>query len=80
MLTFYIVTNDGWKIDRVTLDDKVITQFDTELQRTDLSMMTNHIGERVKMIYDYNYKSYIEVVIKSVTKDENGYTVHFERE
>ena len=80
MLTFYVVTNDGWKIDRVTLDDKVITQFDTELQRTDLSMMVNHIGEKVKMIYDYNYKSYIEVVIKSVTKDENGYTVHFERE
>ena len=80
MLTFYITTNDGWKIDRVTLDDKLITQFDTELQRTDLSMMTNHIGEKVKMIYNYNYKSYIEVVIKSVTKDENGYTVHFERE
>ena len=52
MLTFYIVTNDGWKIDRVTLDDKVITQFDTELQRTDLSMMVNHIGEKVKMIYN----------------------------
>ena len=80
MLTFYIVTNDGWKVDRVTLDDKVITQFDTELQRTDLSMMTNHIGEKVKMIYNYNYKSYIEVVIKSVTKDENGYQVNFERE
>ena len=80
MLTFYIVTNDGWKIDRVTLDDKVITQFDTELQRTDLSMMTNHIGEKVKMIYNYNYKSYIETTIKSVTKDENGYQVNFERE
>ena len=80
MLTFYIITNDGWRIDRVTLDDKVITQFDTELQRTDLSMMTNHIGEKVKMIYDYNYKTYIETTIKSVTKDENGYTVHFERE
>ena len=80
MLTFYVVTNDGWKIDRVTLDDKVITQFDTELQKTDLSMMVNYIGRKVKMIYDYNYKSYIEVVIKSVTKDENGYTVHFERE
>ena len=80
MLTFYVVTNDGWKIDRVTLDDKLITQFDTELQRTDLSMMSNYIGEKVKTIYDYNYKSYIEVVIKSVTKDENGYTVHFERE
>ena len=80
MLTFYVVTNDGWKIDRVTLDDKLITQFDTELQRTDLSMMSNYIGEKVKMIYNYNYKSYIEVVIKSVTKDENGYTVHFERE
>ena len=80
MLTFYITTNDGWKIDRVTLDDKLITQFNTETQRTDLSMMSNHIGEKVKMIYDYNYKSYIEVVIKSVTKDENGYTVHFERE
>ena len=80
MLTFYIITNDGWKIDRVTLDDKLITQFDTELQRTDLSMMSNYIGEKVKMIYDYNYKTYIEVVIKSVTKDENGYTVHFERE
>ena len=80
MLTFYIITNDGWRIDRVTLDDKVITQFDTELQKTDLSMMVNYIGRKVKMIYDYNYKSYIEVVIKSVTKDENGYTVHFERE
>ena len=80
MLTFYVVTNDGWKIDRVTLDDKVITQFDTELQRTDLSMMTNHIGEKVKMIYNYNYKSYIETTIKSVTKDENGYQVNFERE
>ena len=80
MLTFYVVTNDGWKIDRVTLDDKLITQFDTELQRTDLSMMSNYIGEKVKMIYDYNYKSYIEVVIKSVTKDENGYQVNFERE
>lgn len=80
MLTFYITTNDGWKIDRVTLDDKLITQFDTELQKTDLSMMVNYIGRKVKMIYDYNYKSYIEVVIKSVTKDENGYTVHFERE
>lgn len=80
MLTFYIVTNDGWKVDRVTLDDKVITQFDTETQRTDLSMMANHIGEKVKMIYNYNYKSYIEVVIKSVTKDENGYQVNFERE
>ena len=80
MLTFYVVTNDGWKIDRVTLDDKHITQFDTELQKTDLSMMVNYIGRKVKMIYDYNYKSYIEVVIKSVTKDENGYTVHFERE
>ena len=80
MLTFYVVTNDGWKIDRVTLDDKLITQFDTELQRTDLSMMINYIGEKVKMIYDYNYKSYIEVVIKSVTKDENGYQVNFERE
>ena len=80
MLTFYIVTNDGWKIDRVTLDDKVITQFDTELQRTVLSMMSDHIGKKVKMIYDYNYKSYIEVVIKSVTKDENGDTVHFVRE
>ena len=80
MLTFYVVTNDGWKIDRVTLDDKLITQFDTELQKTDLSMMVNNIGKKVKMIYDYNYKSYIEVVIKSVTKDENGYTVHFERE
>ena len=80
MLTFYIITNDGWKIDRVTLDDKLITQFNTETQRTDLSMMSNYIGEKVKMIYDYNYKSYIEVVIKSVTKDENGYTVHFERE
>ena len=80
MLTFYIVTNDGWKIDRVTLDDKVITQFDTELQRTDLSMMTNHIGEKVKMIYNYNYKSYIETTIKSVTKNENGYQVNFERE
>ena len=80
MLTFYVVTNDGWKVDRVTLDDKVITQFDTELQRTDLSMMVNHIGEKVTMIYDYNYKSYIAVVIKSVTKDENGYQVNFERE
>lgn len=80
MLTFYIVTNDGWKIDRVTLDDKVITQFDTELQRTDLSMMVNYIGEKVKMIYNYNYKSYIETTIKSVTKDENGYQVNFERE
>lgn len=80
MLTFYVVTNDGWKIDRVTLDDKLITQFDTETQRTDLSMMVKYIGRKVKMIYDYNYKSYIEVVIKSVTKDENGYTVHFERE
>ena len=80
MLTFYIITNDGWKIDRVTLDDKLITQFDTELQRTDLSMMSNYIGEKVKMIYDYNYKTYIETTIKSVTKDENGYTVHFERE
>ena len=80
MLTFYVVTNDGWKIDRVTLDDKLITQFDTELQKTDLSMMVNYIGRKVKMIYDYNYKAYIEVVIKSVTKDENGYTVHFERE
>ena len=80
MLTFYVVTNDGWKVDRVTLDDKVITQFDTELQRTDLSTMVNHIGEKVKMIYNYNYKSYIEVVIKSVTKDENGYQVNFERE
>ena len=80
MLTFYVVTIDGWKIDRVTLDDKLITQFDTELQKTDLSMMVNYIGRKVKMIYDYNYKSYIEVVIKSVTKDENGYTVHFERE
>ena len=80
MLTFYVVTNDGWKIDRVTLDDKLITQFDTELQKTDLSMMVKYIGRKVKMIYDYNYKSYIEVVIKSVTKDENGYTVHFERE
>ena len=80
MLTFYVVTNDGWKIDRVTLDDKLITQFDTELQKTDLSMMVNYIGRKVKIIYDYNYKSYIEVVIKSVTKDENGYTVHFERE
>lgn len=80
MLTFYIVTNDGWKVDRVTLDDKVITQFDTELQRTDLSMMVNYIGEKVKIIYNYNYKSYIEVVIKSVTKDENGYQVNFERE
>ena len=80
MLTFYVVTNDGWKIDRVTLDDKVITQFDTELQRTDLSMMVNHIGKKVKMIYNYNYKSYIETTIKSVTKDENGYQVNFERE
>ena len=80
MLTFYVVTNDGWKIDRVTLDDKLITQFDTETQRTDLSMMSDHIGKKVKMIYDYNYKSYIEVVIKSVTKDENGYQVNFERE
>ena len=80
MLTFYVVTNDGWKIDRVTLDDKLITQFDTETQRTDLSMMTNHIGEKVKMIYNYNYKSYIETTIKSVTKDENGYQVNFERE
>ena len=80
MLIFYIITNDGWKIDRVTLDDKLITQFDTELQRTDLSMMSNYIGEKVKMIYDYNYKTYIETTIKSVTKDENGYTVHFERE
>ena len=80
MLTFYVVTNDGWKIDRVTLDDKLITQFDTELQRTDLSMMSNHIGEKVKMIYNYNYKSYIETTIKSVTKDENGYQVNFERE
>ena len=80
MLTFYVVNNDGWKIDRVTLDDKLITQFDTELQKTDLSMMVNYIGRKVKMIYDYNYKSYIEVVIKSVTKDENGYIVHFERE
>ena len=80
MLTFYVVTNDGWKIDRVTLDDKLITQFDTELQKTDLSMMVNYIGKKVKMIYDYNYKSSIQVVIKSVTKDENGYTVHFERE
>ena len=80
MLTFYVVTNDGWKIDRVTLDDKVITQFDTELQRTDLSMMVNYIGEKVKMIYNYNYKSYIETTIKSVTKDENGYQVNFERE
>lgn len=80
MLTFYVVTNDGWKIDRVTLDDKLITQFDTELQKTDLSMMVNHVGEKVKMIYDYNYKSYIEVFIKSVTKDENGYTVHFDKE
>ena len=80
MLTFYIITNDGWKIDRVTLDDKLITQFDTELQRTDLSMMSNYIGEKVKMIYDYNYKTYIETTIKSVTKDENGYTIHFERE
>ena len=80
MLTFYIVTNDGWKIDRVTLDDKVITQFDTELQRTDLSMMTNYIKKKVKMIYNYNYKSYIETTIKSVTKDENGYQVNFERE
>ena len=80
MLTFYIITNDGWRIDRVTLDDKVITQFDTELQRTDLSMMTNHIGERVKMIYDYNYKAYIEVTIKSVTQEKDGYKVHFERE
>ena len=80
MLTFYIITNDGWKIDRVTLDDKLITQFDTELQRTDLSMMSNYIGEKVKMIYDYNYKTYIETTIKSVTKDENGYTDHFERE
>ena len=80
MLTFYVITNDGWKIDRVTLDDKLITQFDTELQKTDLSMMVNYIGRKVKMIYDYNYKSYIEVFIKSVTKDENGYTVHFERE
>lgn len=80
MLTFYITTNDGWKIDRVTLDDKLITQFNTETQRTDLSMMSNHIGKKVKMIYDYNYKSYIETTIKSVTKDENGYTVHFERE
>lgn len=80
MLTFYITTNDGWKIDRVTLDDKLITQFDTELQKTDLSMMVNYIGRKVKMIYDYNYKSYIEVIIKSVTKEENEYTVHFERE
>ena len=80
MLTFYITTNDGWKIDRVTLDDKLITQFDTELQRTYLYMMSDKIGKKVKMIYDYNYKTYIEVVIKSVTKDENGYTVHFERE
>ena len=80
MLTFYVVTNDGWKIDRVTLDDKLITQFDTELQKTDLSMMVNYIGRKVKMIDDYNYKSYIEVDITSVTKDENGYTVHFERE
>ena len=80
MLTFYIITNDDWRIDRVTLDDKVITQFDTELPRTDLSMMTNHIGEKVKMIYNYNYKSYIETTIKSVTKDENGYQVNFERE
>lgn len=80
MLTFYVVTNDGWKIDRVTLDDKVITQFDTELQRTDLSMMVNYIGEKVKIIYNYNYKSYIETTIKSVTKDENGYQVNFERE
>ena len=80
MLTFYIITNDGWRIDRVTLDDKVITQFDTELQRSDLSMMTNHIGERVKMIYDYNYKAYVEVTIKSVTQEEDGYKVHFERE
>ena len=80
MLTFYIVTNDGWKIDRVTLDDKVIPQFDTELQRTDLSMMTNYIKKKVKMIYNYNYKSYIETTIKSVTKDENGYQVNFERE
>ena len=80
MLTFYVVTNDGWKIDRVTLDDKLITQFDTELQKTDLSMMTKYIGKKVKMIYNYNYKSYIETTIKSVTKDENGYTVHFERE
>ena len=80
MLTFYIITNDNWRIDKVTLDDKTITQFDTELQRTDLSMMSNYIGKKVKMIYDYNYKSYIEVVIKSVTKDENGYTVHFDKE
>ena len=80
MLTFYIITNDNWRIDRVTLDDKLITQFNTETQKTDLSMMVNYIGRKVKMIYDYNYKSYIEVVIKSVTKDENGYTVHFERE
>ena len=80
MLTFYVVTNDGWKIDRVTLDDKLITQFDKKKKKTDLSMMVNYIGRKVKMIYDYNYKSYIEVVIKSVTKDENGYTVHFERE
>ena len=80
MLTFYVVTNDGWKIDRVTLDDKLITQFDTETQRTDLSMMVKYIGRKVKMIYDYNYKTYIETTIKSVTKDENGYTVHFERE
>ena len=29
---------------------------------------------------NYNYKSYIETTIKSVTKDENGYQVNFERE
>ena len=80
MLTFYIITNDNWRIDKVTLDDKTITQFDTELQRTDLSMMTNYIGERVKIIYDYNYRACVEVTIKSVTKDENGYQVNFERE
>ena len=43
-------------------------------------MMTNYIGKKVKMIYNYNYKSYIETTIKSVTKDENGYQVNFERE
>lgn len=79
MLEFNIMVRDsGVTIKDVKLNGKIITKFDKEKNKTDLSMMDKYIGCKAILYYDDEYHGrVIESVITHVEYKDNNYIVYF---
>ena len=78
MITFNITAMEDegcFYIDNVLLNDKVLTKLNEETNKTDLSMIKEHIGQETELVYSNGTK--IKAKIKDVRFENNGYVVYF---